>query len=52
MEKIKVSEWLMNSGMSPEAVIRLGNWLGVIFFLGLCAFVYWDSCRAKAEKDG
>ncbi len=50
MEKINVSGWLMNSGMSPESVIRLMNWLGLIFFIGICAFVYFDARRAKAPK--
>lgn len=27
-----------------------GNWLGLIVFVLLCAYIYWDSCRAKAEE--
>jgi uncharacterized oligopeptide transporter (OPT) family protein len=26
----------------------LGNWLGLITFLALCAYLYWDSRRAKS----
>ena len=27
-----------------------GNWLGLGLFLALCVYIYWDSCRAKAEE--
>ena len=26
------------------------NWMGLVVFLGLCAFLYWDAIRAKAEE--
>jgi F0F1-type ATP synthase assembly protein I len=41
-EKFGFHEWfpgLFTSGVQ--------NWLGLVVFLGLCAFLYWDSCRAK-----
>ena len=37
--------------MNPESLARVENWLGLILFLGLCAFVYFDCRRAKAEED-
>jgi putative OPT family oligopeptide transporter len=27
-----------------------GNWLGLAVFLALAIYLYWDSCRAKAES--
>ena len=27
-----------------------GNWLGLVLFIILCVYIYWDSCRAKPEK--
>ncbi|MBL7074152.1 oligopeptide transporter, OPT family [candidate division KSB1 bacterium] len=27
-----------------------GNWLGLAMFLGLCVYIYWDSCRAKGNN--
>jgi putative OPT family oligopeptide transporter len=35
-------------GEGPDAE-ALSSWAGLILFLGLCVFVYWDSCRAKPE---
>jgi len=28
-----------------------GNWLGLLLFLALCAFIYWDSLHAKTEAE-
>ena len=47
MDAIDSSRWLQAAGMTPEGVGRLGNWLGLVLLLLLCAFVYWDSRRAK-----
>jgi len=35
----------------PEPFLAEGlrNWLGLIIFLALAAFLYWDSCKARAE---
>jgi len=46
---LNVSMWLVKGGIEPESVIRFGNWFGLVAFLLLCAWAYWDSCRAKAE---
>ena len=27
-----------------------GNWLGLVVFVLLCVYIYWDSCRAKVEE--
>ena len=34
-------------GLGPWLAGSGGNWLGLFIFLGLCAWVYWDSCREK-----
>jgi putative OPT family oligopeptide transporter len=38
---------LWGGGETGEA---LSGWAGLIFFLALCAYVYWDSCRARPES--
>ena len=42
--------WLeMPSHLSnPDGYVSISNWLGLIAFLALCVFAYFDSCRAKA----
>ena len=50
MSGIDIQGWMLAAGMAPEAIARLTNWLGLLFFLGLCAFVYWDSRRAKPPE--
>lgn len=39
-------------GYDPEPYFgdNFRNWLGLIVFAVLAAFLYWDSCRAKAEE--
>ncbi|MCB9865609.1 MAG: OPT/YSL family transporter [Phycisphaerales bacterium] len=49
---LNITKWLVDGGMKPEAVIRFGNWFGLIAFLLLCGWAYWDSCRAKPEEVG
>lgn len=34
-----------------ETAQALSGWAGVILFLALCGFVYWDSCRARPEPE-
>jgi putative OPT family oligopeptide transporter len=41
-EKFGFHEWFPNLFTAG-----LQNWLGLLVFLALCAFLYWDSCRAK-----
>ncbi|MCP4657288.1 MAG: oligopeptide transporter, OPT family [bacterium] len=50
MDSINVSQWMLNAGMAPETVARLTNWLGLVFLLGLCAWVYWDSRRTRPPE--
>ncbi len=50
MDTINVSQWMLNAGMAPETVARLNNWLGLVFLLGLCAWVYWDSRRTEPPE--
>ena len=40
--------WL-DGGADPSALARTQNWLGLILFLLLCTFVYFDCRRAKPE---
>lgn len=39
-------------GFEPELGLSEGfrNWAGLFVFAALAAFLYWDSCKAKAEK--
>ncbi|MFH1730876.1 MAG: OPT/YSL family transporter, partial [Planctomycetota bacterium] len=40
---------MIDGGVEPEALARIENWLGLVLFLGLCVFVYFDCRRAKPE---
>lgn len=51
MPYLDVSGRLVDSGTDPAALARFGNWLGLIMFLSLCVFVYFDCRRTKAEED-
>ena len=42
---------MIDGGTDPEALTRVTNWLGLVMFLLLCAFVYWDCMRAKPSAD-
>ncbi len=46
---IDVSRHLIDAGFDAARLARVENWLGLLFFLGLCVFVYWDCRRAKKE---
>jgi len=46
---VDIQSRLINSGRGPEDMGRLFNWLGLVAFLGLCAFMFWDSHRATVE---
>lgn len=50
MPALDMSGRMIDSGMNPETLARVENWLGLVVFMLLCVFVYWDSCRAKPEE--
>jgi OPT family oligopeptide transporter len=49
LDAIDIQAALIRGGQSPEEMGRLFNWLGVVAFLALCVFIWWDSRRAKPE---
>jgi putative OPT family oligopeptide transporter len=49
METINFSQRAITGGADPAAHARLTNWLGLVAFLILCLFVYWDCRRTKPE---
>jgi putative OPT family oligopeptide transporter len=51
MPFLDVSGRMMDGGkVNPESLARAENWLGLLLFLGLCLFLFWDCCRAKPEE--
>ncbi len=44
-----ISGRMIDGGVNPEALARTENWLGLLLFLALCVFVYFDCRRAKPE---
>ncbi len=51
MPFMDMSGRMIDAGVNPESLTRVENWLGLILFLGLCVFVFWDCCRAKPSGD-
>jgi hypothetical protein len=49
MPFLDVSGRLVDAGIDPGDLARYQNWLGLILFLALCVFVYFDCRRAKPE---
>jgi hypothetical protein len=49
MPFLDVSGRIIDGGADPEALARTENLIGLIMFLGLCVFVYFDCRRAKPE---
>ncbi|MBN2563749.1 MAG: OPT/YSL family transporter [Phycisphaerae bacterium] len=49
MTFLDISGHLLDGGTDPAALARVENWLGLILFLALCVFVYFDCRRAKPE---
>jgi uncharacterized oligopeptide transporter (OPT) family protein len=49
MPFLDMSGHMIDWGANPESLARIENWLGLLFFLGLCVFVYLDCRRAKPE---
>jgi putative OPT family oligopeptide transporter len=47
-----VREWMgaPAGAPNPAYIDGLGNWVGLLAFFGLAAFVYWDARRAKASE--
>jgi putative OPT family oligopeptide transporter len=52
MPFLDVSKRLIDGGTDPETLARFGNWLGLFMFLGLCAYMFWDCRRARADDGG
>ncbi len=46
-----ISGRLLDGGTNPETLTRFANVLGLVMFLALCAFLYWDCMRAKPDED-
>jgi len=51
LDFIDIQSRLINSGSDPAGVGRMFNWFGLVAFLLLCAFIFWDSRRAIVEED-
>jgi len=51
MPWLDISGTLVDGGTDPAALARFGNLLGLVMFLLLCAFVYWDCRRAKPSEE-
>ena len=49
MPFLDMSGRMIDSGVDPEALARTENWVGLLLFLALCVFVYFDCRRAKPE---
>jgi len=49
MPFLDMSGRMIDSGTDPAALARTQNWIGLILFLALCVFVYFDCRRAKPE---
>ncbi|MFQ5589842.1 MAG: OPT family oligopeptide transporter [Phycisphaerae bacterium] len=56
LTRVKLMEWLeipnhlIEGGTNPDAYLRLCNWLGLLAFMALAWFTYWDSCRARPDE--
>lgn len=49
LDSIDIPGHLINAGRDPESLARVLNWVGLLAFLLLCAFIFWDSRRASPE---
>lgn len=49
MPFLDMSGRMIDGGVDAESLARFENWLGLILFLLLCVFVYFDCRRAKPE---
>jgi len=50
MPFLDMSGRMIDRGVNPESLARIENWLGLVLFLALCVFVFWDCCRAKPDE--
>lgn len=41
---------MIDGGADPKSLARTQNWLGLVMFVLLCVFVYWDCRRAKPNN--
>jgi hypothetical protein len=51
MPFLDVSGRMIDRGVNPDTLARVQNWLGLVIFLALCVFVFWDCLRAKPTGD-
>ena len=51
MPFLDISGRMRDGGVDPEGLARTENWLGLVLFLALCVFVYFDCLRAKPSAD-
>jgi len=49
IEALDIQGALIRAGRDPVEMGRMFNWIGPLAFLGLCAFIFWDSRRARPE---
>ena len=42
---------MIDAGVDPQSLALTENWLGLILFLLLCLFIFWDCLRAKPDAD-
>ncbi len=52
MPFIDLSRRFVENGVDPEWLARFSNWLGLVMFMGLCAYMFWDCCKARADDTG
>ncbi|MCP4591419.1 MAG: OPT family oligopeptide transporter [bacterium] len=52
LDAVDIQSRMINGGSDPESLGQMFNWFGMIAFLGLCGFIFWDSRRAKADAGG
>ena len=50
MPFLDVSGRLIDGGSDPASLAQYENWAGLILFLLLCGFVFWDCLRAKVDE--
>ena len=49
MPFLDISGHMIDGGTNGESLAQAGNWIGLLAFLALCVFVYFDCRRAKPE---
>ncbi len=51
MHWLDVGGHLLAAGVNPESLVRFTNWLGLVAFIALCVFAYWDCRRASPAPE-